>query len=70
VKLFQNLVPLINIEKYFDIKMFLQSSSQLSNNDSNKIKQYFIQYITFLVHSNIIENKFEILQNGIRYPIL
>lgn len=56
-----------SISKHFDIQAFLKSQSKLSNNDRKKIKQYFIYYISLLVDYNIIENKFDVKQNGVNY---
>lgn len=57
----------LSISKHFDIRTFIESQSKLANHDRRKIKQYFIQYITLLVDSNIIENKFDVKQNGLSY---
>ena len=56
------------IEKELNIKTFLQSYSKLSNTDCKKVKGYFIQYVKLLIDQNLIEDKIEVIKNGIRYP--
>ena len=58
-----------NTEKKVDIKKFLESYGSLSNNDRKKIKEYFIQYIQELIDHNIIEDKIDTIQDGIKYEI-
>jgi len=55
----------INIEKKFLIKDFLDSySSSLSNYQIKNIKKEFIKWVEILKQNDLIENNYEIIQNG------
>ena len=54
-----------NIQKIFLVEEFIQNySSQLSNQQKTKIKEYFIQSIQLFQKHHLIENNYKVINNG------
>lgn len=59
----------IDIEKQFNIKDFLESFDNLSNQNRTKIKQHFIDYLHLLLENDLIEDKILVLRDNLKYPV-